>query len=88
MKTREEVLVQAYDECLRDLYLNSEPPVDIKELIDSGFKDDENGPFLFDDKETAVPPWATLRTLEEASRNFENEENLLNEKCIEEKQNS
>ena len=46
------------------------------------FKDDENGPFLSDDKETAVPPWATLRTLEEASRNFENEENLLNEKWL------
>ena len=46
------------------------------------FKDDENGPFLSDDKETAAPPWATLRTLEEASRNFENEENMLNEKWL------
>lgn len=46
------------------------------------FKEDENGPFLSDDKETAAPPWATLRTLEEASRNFENEENLLNEKWL------
>lgn len=46
------------------------------------FKGDENGPFLSDDKETAAPPWATLRTLEEASRNFENEENLLNEKWL------
>ena len=55
MKTREEVLVQAYEECLRDLYLNSEPPVDIKELIDSGFKDDENDPLRnkhFIDEET------------------------------------
>lgn len=55
MKTREEVLVQAYEECLRDLYLNSEPPIDIKELIDSGFKDDENDPLRnkhFIDKET------------------------------------
>ncbi len=46
------------------------------------FKEDENGPFLSDDKETAAPPWATLRTLEEASRNFESEENLLNEKWL------
>lgn len=55
MKTREEVLVQAYNECLRDLYLNSEPPVDIKELFDSGFKDDENDPLRnkhFIDEET------------------------------------
>lgn len=55
MKTREEVLVQAYKECLRDLYLNSEPPIDIKELIDSGFKDDENDPLRnkhFIDEET------------------------------------
>lgn len=36
---------------------------------------DEEGSFLADDKESAVPPWATLRTLEEASRNFENDEN-------------
>lgn len=45
-------------------------------------KEEENGPFLSDDKETAAPPWATLRTLEEASRNFENEENFLNEKWL------
>ena len=45
-------------------------------------KEDENGPFLSDDKENAAPPWATLRTLEEASRNFESDENLLNEKWL------
>lgn len=39
------------------------------------FKADQKCPFLSDDKETAAPPWATLRTLEEASRNFENDEN-------------
>ncbi len=43
---------------------------------------DENGPFLSDDKETAAPPWATLRTLEEASREFEKDENALNEKWL------
>lgn len=30
------------------------------------FKSEEDGEFLSNDKETATPPWATLRTLEEA----------------------
>lgn len=34
---------------------------------------------LSDDKETAAPPWTTLRTLEEASRQFENDTSALNE---------
>lgn len=46
------------------------------------FKLDSEGPFLSDDKETAAPPWATLRTLEEASRNFENDETGLSEKWL------
>ena len=46
------------------------------------FKADPTGPFLSDDKETAAPPWATLRTLEEASRNFENDESGLAEKWL------
>lgn len=46
------------------------------------FKKDPDGPFLSDDKETATPPWATLRTLEEASRNFENDETGLSEKWL------
>ena len=46
------------------------------------FKLDPNGPFLSDDRETKVPPWATLRTLEEASRNFENDESGLSEKWL------
>lgn len=46
------------------------------------FKLEEDGPFLSDDKETAAPPWATLRTLEEASRQFENDANALNEKWL------
>ena len=44
------------------------------------FKLQSDGPFLSDDKETAAPPWASLRTIEEASRQFENDENVLNEK--------
>lgn len=37
------------------------------------FKTDKNGPFLSDDKETSAPPWTSLRSLEEASRNIEDE---------------
>lgn len=46
------------------------------------FKLEENGEFLSNDKETATPPWATLRTLEEASRQFENDETDLDEKWL------
>ena len=46
------------------------------------FKTEPNGAFLSDDKETAAPPWASLRTLEEASRNFENEDTALSEKWL------
>ena len=46
------------------------------------FKVNPEGPFLSDVKETAAPPWATLRTLEEASRNFENDEIGLTEKWL------
>ena len=46
------------------------------------FKEDKNGPFLSDDTGLAVPPWTTLRTLEEASRNFESEETILEEKWL------
>ena len=46
------------------------------------FKTEPNGTFLSDDKETAAPPWTSLRTLEEASRNFENEDTALSEKWL------
>lgn len=46
------------------------------------FKLEQDGAFLSDDKETAAPPWATLRTLEEASRQFENDTAVLNEKWL------
>lgn len=45
------------------------------------FKSEEDGEFLSNDKETATPPWATLRALEEASRQFENDD-TLNEKWL------
>lgn len=46
------------------------------------FKASLDGPFLSGDIETPVPLWTTLRTLEEASRNFENDENGLSEKWL------
>ena len=46
------------------------------------FKLDPDGPFLSDDRETAAPPWAYLRSLEEASRNFESDETGLSEKWL------
>ena len=46
------------------------------------YKTEPNGAFLSDDKETATPPWTSLRTLEEASRNFENDDTALSEKWL------
>lgn len=46
------------------------------------FKLEPDGSFLSDDQDTAVPPWTTLRTLEEATRNFENDETGLQEKWV------
>lgn len=46
------------------------------------FKLDINGPFLSDDKENGVPPWAYLRTLEEAARNYENDETGIMDQWI------
>lgn len=45
-------------------------------------KKEPTGAFLSDDRENAVPPWSTLRTLEEASRNFEDEKMTLQEKWL------
>ncbi len=43
---------------------------------------EEGGAFLANDRETAAPPWATLRTLEEASREFEKDERSLDDKWL------
>lgn len=45
-------------------------------------KDTIDGSFLSNDTQTAAPPWTTLRTLEEASRNFEKDEIGLSEKWL------
>ena len=46
------------------------------------FKTDKQGPFLSSDSNVAAPPWATLRTLEEASRRFEEDDDFLNDKWL------
>ncbi|MBR1758832.1 MAG: type II toxin-antitoxin system HipA family toxin [Lachnospiraceae bacterium] len=46
------------------------------------FKTELDGPFVSDDKDTPVPPWTALRTLEEASRNYEKDETGFPEKWI------
>ena len=45
-------------------------------------KTDLAGEFLSDDKETSVPPWTQLRTLEEASRNFEKDEHGVTDRWL------
>lgn len=46
------------------------------------FKLDKKGPFLSDDDKTPTPPWANLRTLEEAARQFERDESGLEQKWL------
>src|SRR5699024_7433406 len=46
------------------------------------FKADPEGAFLSNDSDSAVPPWASLRTLEEASRRFEEDGGGLSEKWL------
>ena len=46
------------------------------------FKTNPNGTYESDEEDFAVPPWTGLRTLEEASRNFEKEDGSNNEKWL------
>lgn len=48
------------------------------------FSLEEGGEFLSNDKAFATPPWVNLRTLENASIAFENDESGLNEKWLRE----
>ncbi len=38
------------------------------------FKTDINGPFLDDNNQTPTPPWSSVRELQDAAKNFENDE--------------
>ena len=42
------------------------------------FKTNLKGSFVSNDSMSSIPPWTTLRTLEEASRNYEKDENINN----------
>lgn len=44
MITRSDILGEAVHRCIRDMYLWSQPSIDIDELIKNGFKDDEKNP--------------------------------------------
>lgn len=46
------------------------------------FKLDKDGPFLSDDENEGVPPWTTLRDLEEAARGFEISDDKNTEKWL------
>ena len=46
------------------------------------FKLEEDGEYLSNDLETSTPPFESLRTLEEASRQFERDDTVLNEKWL------
>lgn len=84
MNKRERILAEKEGQKPRKLY-DSDYLLGVYDETRMGgirFKEDIDGPFLSDDKETAAPPWATLRTLEEASRNFENDETGLSEKWL------
>lgn len=84
MNKRERILAEKEGRKPRKLY-DSDYLLGVYDLTRMGgirFKIDKNGPFAFDDKEVSAPPWTTLRTLEEASRNFENNESKTIEKWL------
>lgn len=43
---------------------------------------EKDGKFLSDDNDNATPPWATLRSLEEASRQYEHDSSLNQERWL------
>lgn len=45
-------------------------------------KENIDGPFLSDDRDMPTPPWTSIRTLEEASRNLEKDELGFSEKWL------
>lgn len=84
MNKRERFLAEKEGRKPRKLY-NSDYLLGVYDETRMGgirFKLDQDGSFLSDDKETAAPPWASLRALEEASRNFESDEKGITEKWL------
>ena len=84
MTRRERILAEQEDRKPRKL-LDSDFLMGVYDETRMGairFKLDKDGPFLSDDSKTPTPPWTSLRTLEEASRQFENDESGLEQKWI------
>lgn len=84
MKRRERILADKEDRKPNILY-ESDFLLGVYDETRMGalrFSLEEGGTFLSDDKTTAAPPWATLRTLENASREFEKDERGLSDKWL------
>ena len=83
MNKRERLLAEKEERKARKL-LDSDYLLGVYDITRMGglrFKLSPDSDFVSDDKSFSVPPWATLRTLEEASRNLEKEE-LVTEKWL------
>jgi len=84
MNKRERILAEQESRKPRKLY-DSDYLLGVYDETRMGglrFKLDQDGEFLSNDKTTAAPTWATLRNLEEASRNLEKDDPLV-EKWLE-----
>ncbi len=84
MKRRERILADREERKPRVLY-ESDFLLGVYDETRMGalrFSLEKGGTFLSDDKTTAAPPWATLRTLENASREFEKDERGLSDKWL------
>ena len=84
MKRRERILAHKENRKPRNL-LESDYLLGVYDETRMGalrFSLEEGGEFLSNDKETAAPPWTTLRTLENASREFEKDELSLSDKWL------
>lgn len=84
MDRREELRARENDERPRKL-LESDYLLGVYDESRMGglrFKTNEDGTFLSDDVEFSIPPWTSLRELEQASIAFENEDNGLDDKWL------
>ena len=84
MNKRERIRAEKASEKPRKLY-DSDYLIGVYDETRMGglrFKEDPKGPFLSDDTQWAVPPWARLRALEEASRNYEKDDTGFAEKWV------
>ena len=84
MTRRERIIADQEDRKPRKL-LNSDFLLGVYDETRMGairFQTDKDGPFLSDDDKTPTPPWTSLRTLEEAARQFENDESGLEQQWV------